>query len=107
MPLHLPYISSGCLWHPDLTFSSKIVTRVILPHSVASARLPHHRQHLILHTRHRSYQHSTASSLHNSRSQFKILPFIIILAIGSGSYVLLVTSRGSARSSQRQLGEQE
>ncbi|KAJ5702833.1 hypothetical protein N7488_010381 [Penicillium malachiteum] len=30
---------------------------------------------------------------HTQRSQFKILPIIAILALGSGSYILLVKSR--------------
>jgi hypothetical protein len=113
MHLRLPGISSASLWHPDPTFSSQIIASTILSRSIAPAQLhrpPHHCQHfqgILQPPLHRSYQHSTASSPHNSRSHFKILPFIIILAIGSGSYVLLVTSRASARSSQTQQEEQE
>ncbi|KAJ5491470.1 hypothetical protein N7539_003037 [Penicillium diatomitis] len=37
----------------------------------------------------------------NDRSQFKILPIVIIMAIGSGSYALLVKSR-TGQAPQRQ-----
>ncbi|KAL4963541.1 uncharacterized protein BDV14DRAFT_176373 [Aspergillus stella-maris] len=45
------------------------------------------------------------SATQYSRSNFKILPFLSIIAIGTASYVLLAKSRAaerqSARSSQR------
>ncbi|EPS25947.1 hypothetical protein POX_c04322 [Penicillium oxalicum] len=37
----------------------------------------------------------------NDRSQFKVLPIVIIMAIGSGSYALLVKSR-TGQAPQRQ-----
>lgn len=40
------------------------------------------------------------SAPHNDRSQFKILPILAIIAIGSGSYVFLVKSR-TGQSTQR------
>ncbi|KAH8698274.1 hypothetical protein BGW36DRAFT_425986 [Talaromyces proteolyticus] len=48
-----------------------------------------------LSTGHRHY--SSKSPPQDSRSQFKILPFVAILLIGTGSYVFLVKSRASAR----------
>ncbi|KAJ5683115.1 hypothetical protein N7462_006280 [Penicillium macrosclerotiorum] len=41
-----------------------------------------------------------SSAPHNDRSQFKILPILTIIAIGSGSYVFLVKSR-TGQSPQR------
>ncbi|KAJ5883969.1 uncharacterized protein N7473_010855 [Penicillium subrubescens] len=42
----------------------------------------------------------SSSAPHNDRSQFKILPILVIIAIGSGSYVFLVKSR-TGQSPQR------
>ncbi|KAJ5180466.1 hypothetical protein N7492_003676 [Penicillium capsulatum] len=41
----------------------------------------------------------SANAPHTSRSQFKILPILAIIAVGSGSYILLVKSRTGARQS--------
>ncbi|KAJ5358711.1 uncharacterized protein N7496_011124 [Penicillium cataractarum] len=41
-----------------------------------------------------------SSAPHNDRSQFKILPILAIIGIGSGSYVFLVKSR-TGQSPQR------
>lgn len=84
--------------------SSAANSAVVLPRSslIARSSAPHHRcqqqqQQL------RAYSTSRPSpSPHNDRSQFKVLPFVVILAIGSGSYVLLVKSRVAARQQQQQ-----
>ncbi|KAG2412609.1 hypothetical protein HFD88_010166 [Aspergillus terreus] len=65
-----------------------------LPRAARSSLRPHHhlRQQ---HPPHRSSSSSSSSQYH--RSQFKILPFIAIFALGSGSYALLVKSRTGVR----------
>lgn len=65
-----------------------------------SSLLPHHLLPPLVPTGHRHY--SPTPSPHNSRSQFKVLPFVVILAVGSGAYVLLVKSRASARADANQ-----
>ncbi|GES63029.1 hypothetical protein AFLA_131430 [Aspergillus terreus] len=69
-----------------------------LPRAARSSLRPHHhlRQQ---HPPHRSASSSSSSSSSSQyhRSQFKILPFIAIFALGSGSYALLVKSRTGVR----------
>ncbi|KAL2010095.1 hypothetical protein VTN00DRAFT_5902 [Thermoascus crustaceus] len=87
-----------------LAGSSSTASALVLPRSslIARSSPPHRGQQQQL--RPYSSKPSSSPSPHNDRSQFKVLPFIILIAIGSGSYVLLVKSRTAAR--QQQLEQQ-
>ncbi|BDD56549.1 hypothetical protein MPDQ_002831 [Monascus purpureus] len=64
-----------------------------------SLRQPHLQQQ----QHHRFYSSSSSPS----SSQFKILPFVALIAIGTGSYVFLVRSRTANRQNQIVQQEQE
>lgn len=85
--------------------NSSTASALVLPRSslIARSSPPHRGQQRQL--RPYSSKPSSSPSPHNDRSQFKVLPFIILVAIGSGSYVLLVKSRAAARQ-QQQLEQQ-
>ncbi|KAJ9254019.1 hypothetical protein DTO207G8_3880 [Paecilomyces variotii] len=40
-----------------------------------------------------SYSTSSSPPPQNRRSEFKVVPFIVLLAVGTGAYILLVKSR--------------
>lgn len=72
----------------------------LLEHRCAgrSSLPPHYRQPFVA----PGHRHLSSPPPQNSRSQFKILPFVVILVVGTGAYVLLVRSRASARNTANQ-----
>ncbi|GLI81786.1 hypothetical protein PoHVEF18_010176 [Penicillium ochrochloron] len=69
-------------------FTSTNLVRPSIPQRLSSSNAP------------KSSSRPSSSAPHNDRSQFKILPILAIIAIGSGSYVFLVKSR-TGQSPQR------
>ncbi|KAJ9297551.1 hypothetical protein DTO271G3_4326 [Paecilomyces variotii] len=64
--------------------------------------LPHHQQQQLVRLHQRlnttttttsPYSTSSSPPPQNRRSEFKVVPFIVLLAVGSGAYILLVKSR--------------
>lgn len=66
-----------------------------------SLQRPLRQPHLQQQQHHRFYSSSSSPS----SSQFKILPFVALIAIGTGSYIFLVRSRTANR--QNQIAQQE
>ncbi|KAL1997640.1 hypothetical protein VTN02DRAFT_1212 [Thermoascus thermophilus] len=102
--------SSSNLLLPRAASSSAASALVLPPSSlIARSSPPHrcHQQQQQQQLRPYSSRPSSSPSPHNNRSQFKVLPFIILIAVGSGAYVLLVKSRTAARQQQQQQLEQQ
>lgn len=53
---------------------------------------------------HHHYRLYSSPSTYNSRSQFKILPILAIIALSSASYVYLVRSRAASQSPRKAPG---
>ncbi|KAE8360838.1 hypothetical protein BDV27DRAFT_133934 [Aspergillus caelatus] len=79
---------SGVLRNPALPIRSRVAFS--LNQAARSSSRPHHLRHQ---QHHRPYSSSSPNSSQSNRSQFKILPFLAIIGIGSGSYIFLVKSR--------------
>ncbi|KAE8133120.1 hypothetical protein BDV38DRAFT_287097 [Aspergillus pseudotamarii] len=80
---------SGVLRNPALPIRSRVAFS--LNQTARSSSRPHH---LRQEQHHRPYSSSSSpQSSQSNRSQFKILPFLAIIGIGSGSYIFLVKSR--------------
>ncbi|KAJ9271430.1 hypothetical protein DTO212C5_2510 [Paecilomyces variotii] len=93
IPLARPALSSLSL--RALSSSSRAAAgRSSLPHH-------HHQQQQQLVRLHQrlnttptsSYSTSSSPPPQNRRSEFKVVPFIVLLAVGTGAYILLVKSR--------------
>jgi hypothetical protein len=107
---------SGALRPSSISTRAQLLS---ILHPVRSSPGPHHNHH----HHHQQLQHhrrpysssspkpdssspssspssSSSSGSQYNRSQFKILPFVTIFAIGTGSYILLVKSRTGVRKPQ-------
>lgn len=79
----------------SLLSSTRTFTGVLSKSRVQAARLPGLHRHSS--SAPGSSPRPSANAPHTSRSQFKILPILALIAVGSGSYVFLVKSRTGAR----------
>ncbi|KAJ9216505.1 hypothetical protein DTO166G4_1721 [Paecilomyces variotii] len=92
IPLARPALSSLSL--RALSSSSRAAAgRSSLPHH-------HHQQQQLVRLHQRlnttptaPYSTSSSPPPQNRRSEFKVVPFIVLLAVGTGAYILLVKSR--------------
>ncbi|KAJ9200578.1 hypothetical protein DTO164E3_2897 [Paecilomyces variotii] len=93
MPIHLARPALSSLSLRALSSSSRA--------AAGRSSLPHHHQqqqqlvrlHQRLNTTTTPYSTSSSPPPQNRRSEFKVVPFIVLLAVGTGAYILLVKSR--------------
>ncbi|QKX62482.1 uncharacterized protein TRUGW13939_09643 [Talaromyces rugulosus] len=101
----MPRLTVG-LFPPKL-FRPLLSRNVSSPSSTVQrgSSVPHHHHHARCVSRHRHYSSSSSSSSpsdkntssSSSPSPLKFAPFVAIVAIGTGSYILLVKSRSSGK----------
>ncbi|KAJ9309008.1 hypothetical protein DTO217A2_1377 [Paecilomyces variotii] len=92
IPLARPALSSLSL--RALSSSSRAAAgRSSLPHHHHHQQQQLVRLHQRLNTTTTPYSTSSSPPPQNRRSEFKVVPFIVLLAVGTGAYILLVKSR--------------
>ncbi|KAL1847068.1 hypothetical protein Plec18167_003074 [Paecilomyces lecythidis] len=99
-----PALSSLSLRALSSSSRAAAAGRSSLPHHQQQQQLLRLHQHLntpptspIYSPYSRFYSTSSPPPPQNRRSEFKVVPFIVLLAVGTGAYILLVKSRTANR----------